>query len=57
VGEKWEIFEVACRNVAVASARLPIFVGAEAYVNLLFLAEHHNSTNEWMLPSSNFVQA
>jgi hypothetical protein len=37
--------------------RLPISVGAEAYVNLLFLAEHHNPTDESMLPSSGFVQA
>lgn len=37
--------------------RLPISVAAEVYVNLLFLAEHHNPTDEWMLPSSGFVQA
>jgi hypothetical protein len=37
--------------------RLPISVGAEVYVNLLFLAEHHNPTDKWMLPSSGFVQA
>jgi hypothetical protein len=37
--------------------RLPILVGAEVYANQLFLAEHHNPTNEWMLPSSGFVQA
>jgi hypothetical protein len=37
--------------------RLPVSVGAEAYVNLLFLAEHHNPTDESMLPSSGFVQA
>jgi hypothetical protein len=37
--------------------RLPILVGAEVYANLLFLAERHNPTNEWMLPSSGFVQA
>jgi hypothetical protein len=57
VGGEGKVFVGGFVEMLRRRQRLPILVGAKAYANLLFLAEHHNPTNEWMLPSSGFVQA